>query len=258
MRLKLIACEILYREICAVVARSTNQVDVQFMPKGLHDQGQEAMNARLAEVVGEVDETAYDAICLGYGLCSNGVVGLGARRIPLILPRAHDCITLFLGSKEAYQQYFFDHPGVFFKTTGWLERGSELSQHLPDSIQTKSRLVLSYEELVERYGEDNAKFLQQQLTDMTHNYGQITFIETGIEPDDRFERRARAEARDRGWKFEKVSGSLSLFERLVNGPWDEDGFLVVPPGQCIATSFDERVVSAEARDGSGSSSPGGV
>ena len=39
MRLKLIACEVLYRELCAAVARSVNQVDLEFLPKGLHDKG---------------------------------------------------------------------------------------------------------------------------------------------------------------------------------------------------------------------------
>ncbi len=45
MRLKLIACEIFYRELCAAVARSVNQVDVEFLPKGLHDIGQAGMSA---------------------------------------------------------------------------------------------------------------------------------------------------------------------------------------------------------------------
>ena len=39
MRLKLIACKIFYRELCAVVARSIHQVDIEFLPKGLHDIG---------------------------------------------------------------------------------------------------------------------------------------------------------------------------------------------------------------------------
>ena len=49
MRLKLIACEIIYRGCLAAVARSVNQVDVEFLPKGLHDIGQAGMSARLAE-----------------------------------------------------------------------------------------------------------------------------------------------------------------------------------------------------------------
>ena len=78
MRLKLIACEILYRELCAAVARSPNCVDVEFLPKGLHDIGQEGMSSRLEEVLYGVDESQYDAVLFGYGLCSNGLVGLTA------------------------------------------------------------------------------------------------------------------------------------------------------------------------------------
>ena len=245
MRLKLIACEILYREVCAVVARSTNQVDVQFMPKGLHDQGQQGMNDRLAQTLADVDETAYDAVVLGYGLCSYGVVGLGTRTIPLVVPRAHDCITLFLGSKEKYHEYFFDNPGTYFKTTGWIERGSDLNQNMPDSIQEKQGLVQSYEEMVARYGEDNAKFLQEQLGNLANNYGRIAFIATGVEPDDRFESQARDEAESRQWKFETLRGDLGLLQKLVDGQWDEEDFLVTPPGTRIAAAYDGQIVKLE-------------
>ena len=140
MRLKLIACEIMYRELCAAVARSVNLVDVEFLPKGLHDIGQAGMSSRLAEVLAGVDETRYEAMLLGYGLCSNGLVGLAARSIPLVVPRAHDCITLFLGSKERYLEYFQDHPGVYFKTSGWIERGVGLHQGDEETTQPQSAL----------------------------------------------------------------------------------------------------------------------
>ena len=249
MRLKLIACEILYRELCAVTARSVNQIDIHFLPKGLHDIGQAGMNARLQEVLATVDSTACDAILFGYGLCSNGLVGLAAGAVPLVIPRAHDCITLFMGSKERYLDYFESHPGVYFKTTGWIERGESTHQQNPQSIAHKSGMVMSYEELAAKYGEDNAKFLYEQLCNMTRNYSAITFIEMGIEPDDRFERTARQQAAERGWKFEKLQGDLSLLQALVDGPWDEGRFLVVPPGHRVAASFDERIIKAETQVG---------
>ena len=157
MRLKLLACEIIYRELCMAVARSVHQVDVEFLPKGLHDIGQAGMSSRLADVLANVDETRYEAILLGYGLCSNGLVGLAARSIPLVVPRAHDCITLFLGSKERYLEYFQSHPGVYFKTSGWIERGFGLLQAGQDGSEPQSAKAQSYEDLVARYGEDNAK-----------------------------------------------------------------------------------------------------
>jgi hypothetical protein len=245
LRLKLIACEILYRELCWAVARSPNRVDVEFLPKGLHDMGQERMTARLNAVLDEVDESTYDAVLFGYGLCSNGLVGLTARKIPLVVPRGHDCITLFLGSKERYLEYFQANPGVYFKTSGWIERGEGLEQLAGESIPHRSGMVQTYEELVAKYGEDNAKFLHEQMSDMTRNYGRIAFIEMGIEPDGRFERLARQRANEMNWKFEKLSGDMALFRQLVDGPWDEQKFLTVRPGFRVASSFDEKVIKAE-------------
>jgi hypothetical protein len=245
LRLKLIACEILYRELCAAVARSINQVDVEFLPKGLHDIGQEGMSSRLQEVLAKVDPSQYEAVLFGYGLCSNGLIGLAADKVPLVIPRAHDCITFFFGSKERYLEYFQSHPGVYFKTSGWIERGDALAQVGPDSIAHKTGMTQTYEELVAKYGEDNAKFLYEQLCNMTRNYSGIAYIAMGIEPDDRFERRARQQAAERGWTFEKLRGDLALLQSLVDGPWDEERFLVVAPGSRVAASFDERIVKAD-------------
>ena len=89
--------------------------------------GSPACRPGLAEALAAVDESRYEAVLFGYGLCSNGLVGLTARNVPLVLPRAHDCITLFLGGKERYLEYFHAHPGVYFKTTGWIERGEGLN-----------------------------------------------------------------------------------------------------------------------------------
>lgn len=243
MRLKLIACEIFFREMCAAVARSVNQVDLEFLPKGLHDVGQAEMGRRLAAALARVDESRYEAILLGYGLCNNGVVGLEARKIPLVVPRGHDCITLFLGSKERYLQYFQTHPGVYFKTSGWIERGE--NQQNPASIAQRLGMAQTYEELVAKYGEDNARFLYEELCNMTRNYWALAYIEMGIEPDDRFERHTRELAAQRNWKFEKLQGDMRLIQALVDGPWDEDRFLVVPPGHRVAASFDERIIRAE-------------
>ncbi|MCC6857215.1 MAG: DUF1638 domain-containing protein [Bryobacterales bacterium] len=244
MRLKLISCEIFYREMCAAVARSPNMVDVEFLPKGLHDIGSGPMLERLQAAVDAVDDSCYDAVILGYGLCGMGLVGLTARGIPVVLPRAHDCITHFLGSKERYAEYFQNHPGVYFKTTGWIERGSALGQLTQQALR-KSGLGYSYQELVEKYGEDNARFLYEQLCDTTRNYQQFTYIEMGVEADARFERATREEAARRGWRFEKIRGDMSLIEKLVDSEWDDADFLVVPPGWRVVARYDESVVGAE-------------
>ncbi len=246
MRLKLISCEIFYRELCAAISRSPNTVDLEFLPKGLHDIGCTSMLARLQEVVDRVEGGKYDAVLLGYGLCNNGIVGLAARTTPIVIPRAHDCITLFLGSRQKYLDYFSSHPGVYFKTTGWIERGDSGGELRQLSIQRRIGLDSSYEELVEKYGEDNARYLWDEMCDLGRNYRQLTFIEMGVEPDDRFERQTREEAVSRGWEFEKVQGDPSMIQRFVDGVWDDHEFLTVRPGGRVAPTYEDDIISSDA------------
>jgi hypothetical protein len=231
MRLKLIGCEVLYREACAAVARSVNQVDAEFLPKGLHDLGSARMRARIQEAVDGASGGPYEAVLLGYALCGNGLVGIEARSVPLVIPRAHDCITLFLGSRERYREYLDQHAGVYFQTSGWIERCQD----------SGTQLSTDFNELAERYGEEDARYIHQELT---KHYRQFTFIEMGVEPDGRFEEQTRREAAARGWEFEKVQGDMSLIRTLVDGPWDGDRFLTVPPGSHIVVTHDERFLGA--------------
>lgn len=254
MRLKLISCEVLYREMCFAIARSPHQVDVEFLPKGLHDLGSEPMHRRLQECVDRVDAQQCDAVLMGYALCGNGLVGLCARTLPIVIPRAHDCIALLMGNRHKYQAYFDANPGVYFRSTGWLERGGNLEQVFRD----RTGVGHSLEELISHYGEDNGRYLYEQLTSYKRTYRQLAFIETGLEPDGSFEQRAREEALRKGWKFDKVSGSLTLFEQLISGNWADEDFQIVKPGWRVAPRYDESILSVEeiphdgSREGSGS------
>jgi hypothetical protein len=245
MRLKLISCEIFYREFSAAVARSSNTIDAEFLTKGLHDIGSDVMQERLQSAIDRVDCSQYEAILLGYGLCNNGIAGLAAPSIPMVAPRAHDCISLFLGSKERYLDYFNSHPGVYFMTTGWIERGGGTSELSQLALGQKLGMTQNYQDLVAKYGEDNAQFLWAQLGDLTRHYGQFTFIETGLEPDSRFEDYTREKAKSQGWKYEKVTGDLGLVQRLVDGIWDEKEFLIVPPGKRIAAHYDGGIITIQ-------------
>jgi len=238
MRLKLISCEVLFREMCDACAHTRHQVDVEFLPKGLHDLGGKPMAAKIQETVDRTPEGVYDAILLGYGLCGNGLDGLRARHTRLVAPRAHDCIGLLMGSRQRYQAYFDANPGTIYRSTGWIERGKDLPQLAQSSIGFDE----SPEALIAKYGEDNGRYLYGELTRYQPKYAKLAFIATGLEPDATFIAGAFAEAAGKGWSFERLAGDLGWLRRMVEGEWAGAEFAVAAPGQRIAASFDDGVL----------------
>jgi len=231
--------------MCAVIARSPNEVDVEFMPKGLHDLGCSSMRKRIQEAIDRTDPEHYEAVLLGYALCGNGTAGLAAGSLPLVIPRAHDCIALLMGSRERYQNYFQEKPGTYFRSTGWLERGEDTQQDTLRIVRNKTGAGFTRDELVLRYGEESGQYLFDELNAYQSTYRQLTYIATGLEPDDRFEKQARQEAAGKGWEFERVEGSLDLFERLLAGDWNEENFLIVPPGWRVTATYGTGILDKE-------------
>lgn len=238
MRLKLIGCGVLLRELSDAIVHSPHLVDVVYLTTGLHDTGAKLMRESIQEAIDASEGQGYDAIVLGYALCGTGLAGVRARTIPVAIPRAHDCIALLMGSREKYKEYFNANPGTYYRSIGWVERQDKLTEQvagigLDDNLQ----------KLIEKYGEDSGRFLYEEMSGYKRNYSRLTFIRTGLEVDDSFRQRAQAEAAEKGWKFEEFDGSTSLFRRLLSGDWNDE-FLVLQPGQQIVSSNDDQILSA--------------
>jgi hypothetical protein len=241
MRIKAIACEALTRELRLASANSPHLIDIELLDFGLHctpDNLRETIQASIDAAEGK----GYDAIILGYGLCSRGTAEITSRSIPLIVPRMHDCITALLGSRARYDEEFASNPGTYYYSPGWIERKEgDIKQGLIDDVQTRG-YEERYQQYVEKYGEDNAKFLIEQEQQWYANYTRAAFINMGLGDIEAYRKFTGDLAKDRGWKFAEIEGDLSLVIQLTNGQWDSDQFLRVEPGQIVAESFDELVL----------------
>ncbi|MGO9317102.1 MAG: DUF1638 domain-containing protein [Terracidiphilus sp.] len=229
----------------SAISRSPHSVELEILTMGLHDLGA-SMRPHLQERIDAADVDGFDAILLGYALCGRGSEGLRARKTRLVLPRAHDCIGLLMGNRHRYQAYFDAHPGVYFRSPGWIEFQTQGQALQPAYASAKNKIGerRSREELIAEYGEENGNYLFEQFCALRRNYSGLTYISTGVESEDSFRAQARAEAEKEGWRFEEVPGSLALLERLVNGEWDAADFLLVSPGAAVQGSLGESIVEA--------------
>lgn len=238
MRLQFIVCKVMQRESHFCAARSKNIIDIVLMQQGLHDEPDKLRS----EVQKALDRTAdirsrkYDASLLGYGLCSNGIVGLKAK-IPIVVPRGHDCITLLLGSKEKYQQYFDSHRGVYWYSAGWIEAGS------PPGKQRYERILKEYKE---KYGEDNAAYLMETEQNWIKEYNWATYIDWEFANSDEDKKYTKQCAEFLDWNYDELKGDPGLMQRLVDGDWSGDEFLVVQPGRKITENLTSNgIISAD-------------
>ena len=246
MRLKAIICEVFTLEMHHAASRSTNCVNVEPLSMGLHDLGA-SMRSHLQERVDASDQSGYDAILLGYALCGRGTDGLRAGATPLVLPRAHDCIGVLMGSRGRHMAYFENHPGVYYRSPGRIKY-QQRGQRLEPALLSANHAIgerRSREELIAQYGEDNGNFLYQQFTAYRRTYSGLTYIWTGVGAEDGYRAEACAEAEREHWGFEEVTGTTRLLEQMVNGDWNKEDFLVVPPGACVRATLGDEIMAAE-------------
>jgi len=241
LKIKVIACEVFSREFWLAAGESPHVIDLKFLPFGLHDTPEE-LRVQIQQAIDETDADEYDYIVLGYGLCSRGAAEVRARDIPMVITKAHDCITLFLGSRARYSKEFSASPGTYYFSPGWIERKEgEMDQGGLEEVKQRMREE-RYAEYVEKYGEDNAQFLIEQESGWLANYTRAAFINMKIGDIESYREFTKKLADERGWDHAEIEGDNSLIRRLLNGDWDSDDFLKVPPGQSITESFDEFIL----------------
>lgn len=239
MNLKLIACNVFLREASLCIARSPHVIDVEYVELGEHAQP-DTLRASLQKRIDAADRASrpYDAVLLLYGLCGNSAIGLSARQTRLVMPRAHDCCTLLLGSREAFKEHFGDNPSTPFSCAGYFERGDYYLR--VEDGENKVIIGDAYAEYVRQYGEENAKYIWESMHPELHSDApaKAVFIDLPETAALGYCEKFRVQAEADGKQFVRLEGNLRLIASLVNGDWSPAEFLLLEPGQRIAGVYD--------------------
>jgi len=202
-----LACATVIEELLPLLPPEVGHRTLDF---GLHSEPSRLRAALQAAIDGLQD--SCDIVILGYGLCSQGVVGLEPGRCSLVVPRVDDCISIFLGSRSAHREQASREPGTYYLTKGWIEAGDGP--------------FAEYDRVEASYGRPMADRVMARLLG---NYTRLALIDTGQYGMERYRAHARTQAERAGLRFEELEGSDRLVRKMLEGPWDDE-FVVVAPG----------------------------
>lgn len=232
-RTAVITCAVLEQEVAHLSRGMDHLVCIEIIRQGLHNEPEQLRREVQATVDAVEARFAPEAIVLGYGLCSRGTEGVRTRYATLVMARAHDCITHLLGSKERYAKYVSKHPGTYWYSPGWNKH------HIPPG---KERYELLYRRYCEKYGDENAQFLMEEEQNWFKTYDRATYVHLTIGVTDNDVAYTRSCAQWLHWNFDIQQGDPSLLHDLLDAHWDDERFIVLPPGQAFRMTADDRIV----------------
>jgi hypothetical protein len=142
------------------------------------------------------------------------------------MPRCHDCIAMLLGSPKRYFEIFRQNPGTYFITDGWIRnRGDPLS-----TVQYRYS---------PRMGEKKA--LRGMSLELA-NYKAFCFVNNGVGDIEAVRARTKENCEAFQKEYIELESSLDYFKALINGPHEENEFLVLENGQQVENEYFYQII----------------
>ncbi|MEI6034415.1 MAG: DUF1638 domain-containing protein [Verrucomicrobiae bacterium] len=231
-RVAVIACRVFEDEIALHGGSSPQIVETRFLEVGLHDRPDSLREALQAEIARLDVRDDISAIALAYALCGLGTAGLKAGRHRIVIPRGHDCMTVFMGSKEKFSCQQAACPDSYYFTPGWMKA---------NRTPGPGRLEALRAEFSEKFEPDDVEFLIESERANWAQHGRAVFLDLGTPGAEANAAAAESAASELGWKFERIPGDPSLLADLLGGRWDEERFQILEPGRILEHSPDEKI-----------------
>ena len=193
MKIGVVACRIMERELDKVLSRIEDIAEVIYLEEGKHVYP-EKLKESVVQQINEIKDRV-DVIFLGYGDCQS-LKGIEDEfDIPIVHPRADDCIGILL-TPDGYAEEVAKEAGTWFMTPGWAELGKEMiykAMHL-------DRLGIDKE---------TADELAQELF---AGYSRGLYIDTGVGDNEYFLEKARESCELFNIRLETVVAKSTILE----------------------------------------------
>ena len=99
-----------------------------------------------------------------------------------------------------------------------------------------------------QYGKDNAPYLMEMGQDWFRSHTAAAYVNLGVGNTCQYKEYTRQCVDYLGWRFEGLQGDVGLIERMLNGYWRSDDFLIIEPGYMTeATNREDIMASVPAK-----------
>ncbi len=211
MATKIIACEVMKEELLS--NKGEQDIAFHFVEMALHEHP-EKLHAELQEIIDQ--SPGYERIILAFGLCGGAINKLHSSESVLTIPRVHDCIPLFLGSRALYDTLQKNDKGTFYLTCGM--------------VNAKKSMMAEYERVYAKYGDDKARRIFATMFD---NYHRVLFIRTGAPDEENDLKKSIKTAELLNLQHQTWQGRRDYIQKLIHGPWDGVDFVNIPSGEAV-------------------------
>jgi len=196
-----------------LLSLADKDINVKVLDIALHADPNK-LRARLLEEIAAI-ENDYPEIILGYGLCGRALEGVKSNRSTLILPKVDDCVCALLGSRERRKELLRKDAGCYFMEQHWLD--TELN---------------IFADLLKGLEKIPSEKRNRVVKMMLKNYRTLALLDSG-DVSHETESRCIDYAQQYQMNLIRIKTDYGLLTRLINGPWSEEEFLVIPPGTPI-------------------------
>ena len=208
MKTAVLACNTIRDEIEKAALDTECTYRFTWIESGLH-LVTDSLRRRLQEELDGMN--GAERVLLAFGFCGGALSGLKTGNYQLVVPRVDDCITLLLGSTENRLRCT-SRGGVYFLTRGWLEG--------------EKNIWKEYQATVSRYGAERTERIYRK---MLAHYKFLGLIDTGAYDLPGLMPQFREIAATLHLELMTVEGKDQYLRRLLQGPWTEEHFVILPP-----------------------------
>jgi hypothetical protein len=167
---------------------------------------------------------------------------LQATNIPIVTPRGCDCLSRLLeGPENGIEPLRLTNSALSHQAEYRIPTLAQGRLHQT----TREQKDFGFQQLAARFGDEVARYFHDEFVHIMGTRPHTLFMPKPAPGLGARSRTPLAKTEPTPWAYDTARRYMSLFQKMVDGYWDYQDFLVVPPGWQLALAYDGKIAACE-------------